>query len=288
MKFNFRKRLATKNKVDKGTKVSMVKVMTEGLSTRSKTITPPAPEITKVSMVRIMAEVPSTRSHTITPPAPKITKNVQPPSPTCVKEQVQFDVRMADGEEKESESTAEWNARYSGLACNHSSADPSSKGDVLGNSNEATKRWKELRKIINIKMEDVHEKCLRHPAVQKLFSPYDLGEFAMAAVEKNRNEMDEMIGKIDKETIVVDPMNWLWDKEISDDESYDSPIMTCSDMKACLQPSEETFGEENDTTIVPSAIMTCSNINACLQPAEDSLGEEKDIVIIVTIPSPSD
>jgi hypothetical protein len=123
---------------------------------------------------------------------------------------------------------------YNGVACTHTLGDNCTSEDVSGDSKdfEAVKRWEELRQIINSKMEDVHGKVFD-----------DLGEFAMSAVEKNRNEMDKLLGNLDKDSSMVGPMNWLWDKEEADCEFYDSPMVTCGDVNACLVASEKTYGE---------------------------------------------
>jgi len=210
MKFNFPKRHRKKNGVNEDTRVTRVIIMAE------------------------RPETPPDSSPSITRPANKIAKNVQPPSPTCVKDQVQFDARIGGGEEKETDSIAAWNVSYNGVACNHALGDncTSDSKDF-----EAAKRWEELRQMIHTKMEDVQGNVFG-----------DFGEFAMSAVEKNRNEMDKLVGNLDKDSSLVGPMNWLWDKEKADYEFYDSPMVTCGDVNACLEASENTYGEP-----VPSA-----------------------------------
>lgn len=158
------------------------------------------------------------------------------PSPTCVKEHAQFDARIVGGEVKETDGTAAWNASYIKLACNHTLPDNCTSEDILFDSkdSEAVKRWEELREIINTKMEDMHGKVFGDLGFG------DLGEFAMTAVEKNRKEMNKLLGNLDKDSSLVGPMDW-----------YDSPIVACSDVNACLVASEDSNGEEKHVLVMP-------------------------------------
>jgi hypothetical protein len=181
------------------------------------------------------------------------------PSPTCVKEHAQFDARIVGGEVKETDGTAAWNASYiklacnhtlpdnctseaawnasyNGVACNHTLPDNCTSEDILFDSkdSEAVKRWEELREIINTKMEDMHGKVFGDLGFG------DLGEFAMTAVEKNRKEMNKLLGNLDKDSSLVGPMDW-----------YDSPIVACSDVNACLVASEDSNGEEKHVLVMP-------------------------------------
>lgn len=222
---------------------------------------------TSVKKVMVMTEKPSSGSRVITPP-PK------PPSPTFVNEQVCFEAEVSgakvhvqidsgftgskrnytDSEEKDTDSIEE---------CNPSIAGASSNGDVLGDTmhSETTKRWKDLRRILYTKIEDMSSNCLDHPTLKSLFAD-NLGEAAMCAVEKNRFEMDEMIGHIERETSMADPMWWVCAHEEVYD--YEGPIMTCSDMKSCYEAR--------------------SDMKSCLEAPEDIPVEEQDIAVIAPLP----
>ena len=184
-----------------------------------------------------------------------------------------FDTTIGDNvEAKESDVSSEWSSVYNRLSRNYpideQTVDQDSSAGILSNeddlSSEALKRWEELTTMMNITMEDIQEKYFSHPAFKKIF-PDDLGEFAMSAVEKNRSEIDELFGKIDRESrgiesgmadldLDLDPMNWLqWDnkeeqqvEDDDDDETYDNPIITCSDLKTCLKDTENSIANEND------------------------------------------
>jgi len=250
MKFNFQKKRSKKlyyEEVSEGLTVTKVRVMTESPSKRPST-----------------TKMPSTA-------APD--DEIEPSSPTCVKEQAVFDTTIGDNvEAKESDVSSEWSSVYNRLSRNYpideQTVDQDSSAGILSNeddlSSEALKRWEELTTMMNITMEDIQEKYFSHPAFKKIF-PDDLGEFAMSAVEKNRSEIDELFGKIDRESrgiesgmadldLDLDPMNWLqWDnkeeqqvEDDDDDETYDNPIITCSDLKTCLKDTENSIANEND------------------------------------------
>lgn len=236
MKFNFSKILGKKQK---RTRVSKVRVMTGNLSTRSRTFvppeqvviqstTPPEEEILKTEMTR-----------TTTPPEQVIAKTVEPPSPNCVMEQSQLDERIcsSSSEEKDSESSPGWNVRFIGFTCSDSFNTPSSKTDGPSVSmsstefSETMERWNEFKTVVNTKMKSMHGNLRPELMFPKVLPTGDLGESAMEAVAKNRNEMDEMVGKLDPITSVVDPVTWFWNKENVDEETNDGPILTCSDIK---------------------------------------------------------
>lgn len=199
-------------------------------------------KMTTVTKVRIFkAETPTTESPVITPPVHDMTKESQPPSPICVKEQVEFDARMVDGEEKEADIVADSNTSHIELASNSSISSAFCTGDVSAHRMhcETTERWKELRKVIDNKIEDMHGKYFD-----------SLGEYAMTAVDKNRNEIDELLKTIDSENCMADTMNSLWDNENQAGEGYDSPIMTCDDVHSYLTSSEATSGKENNSMMM--------------------------------------
>lgn len=184
---------------------------------------------------------------------------------------------MIDGEEKEADSSAGWNARLSGMVC--SDSPDSLKEQVLGDLDQTkvTTRWEELREMMNTKMKNVH----------KIFDDLsELSAFPITAVEENRNEIDQMIGKIEEEEIVIfgdlgesamnavkkhrnemnqmvvtfdtensvvgDSVNWLWDAEVKTDDEYHGPMITCNDMKSYLSVTKVCHGEESVITPSPS------------------------------------
>ena len=157
-------------------------------------------------------------------------------------------------EEKYTDSIEEHNPSITG---------PSSNGDALGDTMhaETTKHWKNLRRILYTKIEDMSSNCLDHPTLKSLFAD-NLGEAAMCAVERNRFEMDEMIGHIDRETSMADPMWWVCAHEEVYD--YEGPIVTCSDMKSYYEAS--------------------SDMKSCLEAPEDTPVEEHDIVGMAPLP----
>jgi len=237
---------------------------------------------------------------------------VKPPSPTGIKEQALADLTIADEKEtdssgewnsnfdrfacnhscadlKEADNSGEWNSNYGRFACNHSCADLSSEGDVSGdpNDSEVTKRWRDLTKIINMKMEDFHDSFNNSYRFQNLF-PGDLGEFAMTAVEKNRNEMKEILLKIDKEakgikSTVVSPMSWLWDKK---------PASCISDASTIIEtslPAKSFLGDHalvcGNDSIYRRTTTTCTYMTGCSTTRENIPEQENDVIIMVKLPS---
>jgi hypothetical protein len=138
---------------------------------------------------------------------------------------------------KEADKTAEWNEIYNRLACGHSLPENCSAVQDVSDDwkdSEAAKRWSELREMMNVKIESMDGNVLG-----------ELGGF----VEKNRNEIDKMIKNFD----VDGPMNWLWnkpDENIAAEESYDNPIMSWTDFKACLEATEDAIRDEQNMVIM--------------------------------------
>ena len=142
----------------------------------------------------------------------------QPPSPTTIKEQVQCDATtMASttiSDESDSSGSQTWDASFvGGLTC-----DPAQDC-------ETTKRFKELGDMINTKIVELNGKFFN-----------ELGDMASTTLEKNRNEMGKMIEK-------------KWNTK---DELYDSPFVSCSDMKACMTETEHACRCEDTTELLPS------------------------------------
>ena len=154
-------------------------------------------------------------------------------------EQTQLNERMYSNEEKDSAGSPGWNIDFIGFTCSDSY--PSSNVDVLGGSmsstefSETMERWNEFKTVVNTKMKSMHGKLGSNLMFPEVLPTGDIGEAAMEAVAKNRNEIDEMVGKLDPIISVVDPVTWFWEKEYVDEEFNDGPIITCSDIKGVCE-----------------------------------------------------
>lgn len=246
------------------------------------------------STVRIIQEAPSTKSHTKPKQSSLLRsreyiKDVKPPSPTGVKEQALHDQIIAD--EKEAE---ELNSHYSQFACGSTAC--SSQGDDSSdpNDSEVTKGWKNLTKIINMKMEDFQDSLFDCEFLQNLI-PDDLGEYAMTAVEKNRNEMDQMLVNIDKEakgieSKVASPISWLQNKQSSCISGASTTIEETSLQPKTLFVGDSCTGGEHalvcgHNSIYHRTMTTCTDMNGCSTTPDIIPGQEKDVIIMVKLPS---
>ena len=168
-----------------------------------------------------------------------------------------FQEGALSGGEKDDDDTMEKNTAITSLTCNQSTDNNLSEADEQKCSkdpapfSETTQRWTELRRIVYEKIEGMHGKYYDLSMFQKILPNGDFGESAMTAVAKNRDEMNQMLGKFDTVAGMEDPMHWFLDTESMNGKTFDGPIFECSDMKACLQPLGNSF-EKRKSGIVPS------------------------------------
>jgi hypothetical protein len=128
-------------------------------------------------------------------------------SPTGVKDQalIDFEESFVNSEPQKSQ---QWGADYSSFySCGTSSCGSTECSyDNDGNSTtskEVKKRWNDMKKIMTMKIEEIHDSV--DIQFQKIITGEgDFGRSAMIAVEKNRNDMDEMMIRIDEEAKNMD------------------------------------------------------------------------------------
>lgn len=227
----------------------------------------------------------------------------RPPSPTSVKEFVRY--HPAREEEKEGEifedqkegdcsyKYYEWNQHidWDRFACGHALPESFSGCDEFvcsnndNDSSAAAKGWNDFTQTINTKMEDIQEQYhINHEAFQKILALRDdLGDLAVTALQKNRNEMEELVGTIDKEakaidSSVVNPMNWIRDNQVSIDKMYNQSMNTCSNTAI------KSMNTCSNTAI--KSVNTCSNtaIEAFSAPLVKKSGK-RDVIMVVQLPS---
>lgn len=233
------------------TKVSRVIVVTE---TRNPKVPFGGPPPKKAPKVRFATEpqISILPSDTQTPKAEtpaetpietptETPKNVQqPPSPTCIREQAQLDATPAIAEQKQTDSptsTRRWNISFDSMSCGSSPEyfDRNIMGDW--NSSPTAERLGEFKQIVSTNMEYVHEQ----------FFGKNLGESAMSAMQKNRAEMNKLVGRIENQRNSVNPVNWILEMENPNVQCHSS-MVTWNDVKSCLPDSFEE--EKTEASLV--------------------------------------
>jgi len=208
--------------------------------------------------VRVMPQNRARKPHAFTPPKEVVTRSISPPerettkeaepiSPTFIMEQI-HDETAFSGEEKDDDHNTDLKSSTMKVrfTCSQSSVNPPTVADdqtdsrASTTSTETTQRWEELRRIVHEKIEDIQGAYSGHSMFRNIFTSIDLGESAMTAVAKNRDEIDKMIGKFDTRAIVGDQIYWFMETENSDDTNENS-IFRCSDVRVCLQPQGDSF-----------------------------------------------
>jgi hypothetical protein len=161
------------------------------------------------------------RVRVITKSAPKDNRKKSPTrgvssvsvssSPTGVKDQASVDYEESFVNSKsQSQKSQEYSADYSSFyscgtsSCGSGSTECSYDNDVSStSSNEVKKRWNDMKEIMTMKIEELHDSV--DIQFQKFITGEgDFGRSAMIAVEKNRNDIDEMVIRIDEEAKNMD------------------------------------------------------------------------------------
>jgi len=230
--------------------------------------------------------------------------NQLPSSPTSVKEFARY--HPAREEEKEGEifedqktgdcSYYEWNQYidWDRFACGHALTESfpgcdefvcSNDSNIINDSSAAAKGWNDFTQTINTRMEDIQEQYhINHEALQKiLVLRDDLGDLAVAALQKNRSEVEKLLRTIDKEAKAIDsdavnPIKWIRDNRVSIDSMYNQSMNTCSN--ATIK------GMDTCSNTAITGVNTCSNtaIEAFSAPLGKS-SRKTDVVMVVQVPS---
>eukprot|EP00536_Pseudo-nitzschia_multiseries_P005618 jgi/Psemu1/323967/estExt_fgenesh1_pg.C_1080002 len=194
--------------------------------------------------------------------AVQVTK--RPPSPTSVRDFALFHPSRVTEEgkefmeeEKEADYCDQWNSsNWIRFDCSDSFREMFSESSDSVYPNDgaaATTGWNNITKRMYTGIEDFQEKYhANHQAFQRLLHLADLGDFALTAVQKNQDEMDGLLGRIDKdareiESGMVNPLSWLRN-EGEMDVLYDQTVIACSEMNLCATPIE--YSGDRDVIIV--------------------------------------
>ena len=168
-------------------------------------------ETLKVTRVRVITISPP-NDNLKKSPANDVSSVSVSSSPTGVKDQALGDyeesvVHSKSQSQKSQEYSADCSSFYSCGTSSCGSTECSYDND--GNStssHEVMKRWNDMKEIVTMKIEEIHDSV--DIQFQKLITGEgDFGRSAMIAVEKNRNDMDEMMIRIDEEAKNMDIAN---------------------------------------------------------------------------------
>jgi len=245
----------------------------------------------------------------------KVQKNAS--SPTGIKDQALADhvsfnhALAADGGRNNAESGDAYSAFYSCGSCSSSteekSDDTSQSGEML------MKRWRDVGKIISLKIEEIHDSF--DTQFQKVFLD-DFGQSAMMSIAKNRVEMDEMMmNATEMKYSAFDispgcPMPSDYEKhnnnndntqylhEGNNDTTRKTEASSSSSVLQLLQSKTTSTSTPLDRitacsgggnsfvcdSAYQSTMVTCTDMGGCNKVTDD---ENDDIIILVQLPSDS-